>query len=97
MAKMSTIPVFACRRCTRPVYATHVMSLVNDPDGKLLNKLMAGLSEIALCEECRKRYNYYASRNRLSEFYAEQFNPHAVLYNVRPGVSEVDWYGRNSD
>ena len=93
MAKMSTVPVFACRDCGKPVYVTNLQTMVEDPDGKLLNTLMKGLSEIARCPDCRAKWNWWASQNRSAEYYANFFNPQGVLYNIRPGISQVDWYG----
>lgn len=95
MSKMSTVPVFACRDCGKAVYATHLSTNLDDPDGNLLRVLMKGLSEIARCPECQKRWNWFASQNRSDEYYKNFYNPQGVLYNVRPGVSQVDWYGRN--
>ena len=95
MSQMSTVPVFACRVCGKPVYVTALKTLQDDPDGKLLEQLMKGLSDIAFCPEHRRQWNYFASRNRADEFYSNLFNPQGVLYNVRQGKSEVDWYGRN--
>ena len=94
MSQMSTVPVFACRVCGKSVYATHLVTRIDDPDGKVLNALMKGLSEIALCPEHQRQWNWYASQNRADEFYSNLFNPQGVLYNVRQGKTGVDWYGR---
>ena len=94
MSQMSTVPVFACRVCGKPVYVTSLRTIGEDPDGKLLETLMKGLSDVALCPEHRRQWNYFASRNRADEFYSNLFNPQGVLYNIRPGLTGVDWYGR---
>lgn len=94
MSQMSTVPVFACRVCGAPVFATQVATYVDDPEGKVLEALMKGLSEIAFCPEHRRQWNWYASQNRADEFYANLFNPEGVLYNIRQGKTDVDWYGK---
>lgn len=92
MSQMATVPVFACRKCGKPVYVTHLSTKADDPQAENLRILMRGLSSIALCKECRKAYNYFASQNRANEFL---LNPHIVIYNVRDNTG-VDYYGRQS-
>lgn len=82
--KMSTVPVFKCRGCGRPVYGT----LLEAPDAETLKQHMAGLAEIAMCKDCKNRYNYAAARGE--EFH---LNPSLVLLNVVDNTG-VDWYGR---
>jgi len=94
MSQMSTVPVLACRVCGQPVYVTSLRTLVDDPEGKVLEALMKGLSDIAFCPEHRRQWNWYASKNRSDEFFSNLYNPQGVLYNVRQGRSGVDWYGR---
>jgi len=92
MAQMATIPVFACRRCGKPVYVTHLSS-AKDPDASKLKELMKGLSDIALCRNCRETYNYLASQGRSEEFL---INPDGIIYSVVDN-SGVDYYGRKQD
>ena len=94
MSQLSTVPVFACRVCGKPVYVTSLRTVRDDPDGKILEALMKGLADVALCQEHQRQWNWYASRNRADEFYSNLFNPNPVLYNIHPGMSGVDWYGR---
>ena len=84
--KMATTPVFKCRGCGRPVYGT----LLEAPDEETLKQHMAGLAEIAMCKDCKARYNHFASLGRSEEF---KLNPHLVLLNV-VDVSGADYYGR---
>lgn len=92
MSEMATIPVFACRRCQKPVYVVH-LSANNDPDAEKLKGFMQNLQKIALCEDCLKIYNYLASQNRSSEFYV---NPHITIYNVVDN-STADYYNRKQE
>jgi hypothetical protein len=89
MAKMATVPVFACRGCGQPVYVTHLSS-VNDSDASKLKSLMQNLQKIAMCKTCQMRYNWLASQDRTHEFL---FNPHIVIYNVADHT-EADYYSR---
>lgn len=89
MADMATIPVFKCRRCGTPVYVTKLSSR-NDPDASKLKSFMQNLQKIALCNQCRKIYNWLASQNRTNEFL---INPHIVILNVVDN-SDADYYGR---
>ena len=84
--KMSTVPVFKCRGCGRPVYGT----LLEAPDAETLKQHMSGLAEIAMCKGCKDRYNYFASIGRSDEF---KLNPSLVLLSV-VDVSGADYYGR---
>lgn len=66
MSKMSTIPVFTCKAphgCSRMVRGVHLSTTQADPDGKLLDKLMAHMGDKALCDFHRNQFNYYSSRN----------------------------------
>ena len=83
MAQMSTIPVFACRVCGKPVYATHLSTQGSDPNNEKLKKFMRGLASIALCPYHQKVRNYYASQGREDEFLKEQLSPASVIYSVR--------------
>lgn len=84
---MSTVPVYACSVCGKPVYVTHLSS-INDPRAEKLKMLMQGLRKIALCDYHRAQKNYYASQGRESEFYT---NPEAIIYNVID-PSDLDYY-----
>lgn len=95
MSKMATVPVFACRVCGKPVYFTHVQTAVSDPEGKILDEMMYHLSNVALCAEHRRHYNWYASQNRADEFFKNELNPQRVLYNILD-ESGLDYYGKNS-
>lgn len=86
MPKMSTVPVFKCRGCGKPVYGT----LLEAPTMELLQEHMTALAEIAICERCKTAYNYLAAVGRSDEF---KLNPHLVLFNV-VDVSGADYYGR---
>lgn len=92
MSKMATVPVFACRYCGKPVYVTNLSTRIDDPNSELLFKLMEGLRDIAMCKECRNRYNWYASQNRAAEM---PLNPQGILYNIHDH-SGLDYYGRNA-
>lgn len=92
MSKMATTPVFACRKCGKPVYVTNLSTQVDDPASELLQSFMQGLAKIALCGGCRAAYNWYASQGRSEEFLT---NPEIVIYNVRDNT-ELDYYGRKS-
>lgn len=92
MSKMATTPVFACKRCKKPVYVTHLSTSVDDPKAEMLKAFMQGAASIALCKQCRAAYNWFASQGRSDEFLT---NPGIVIYNVRD-KSEVDYYGRKS-
>jgi hypothetical protein len=87
---MSTTPVFACRVCGKPVVVSRLSTYVDDPDGKLLQSLMKGLAEIALCPSHQAKRNWYASQGRLDEFLKNELNPRAVLYSVQD--DKVGWY-----
>lgn len=87
MGQMATVPVFACRGCGRPVYATH-LSTKNDPDNELLKKMMQGLSKIALCKHCKAQSDYFAQTGRLLPL-----NNTSVIYSV-VDPSGADYYGR---
>lgn len=76
MGQMATVPVFACRGCGRPVYATH-LSTVADPDNKKLKMMMQGLSKIALCKHCKAQSDYFAQTGQYLPL-----NPHSVIYTV---------------
>ena len=78
MSQMATTPVYACRKCGKPVYVTHLSS-INDPDSKKLMEMMQVLGKIVLCPPCRRAYNWYAQQGREDEFL---LNPHLVIYNV---------------
>jgi len=88
MAKMSTVPVYACRGCGRPVYGIHVEA----GTAEQLKAIMPHLAEIAICKDCKARYNWLASQNRSDEF---RLNPNLIIYNV-VDPSGVDWYGRKA-
>lgn len=88
MAQMATVPVFACRKCGRPVYVTHLSSIGKDPDASRLKELMKGLQDIALCKYCQMSYNWYASQGRSDEFL---ISPNIVIYNV-VDISGNDYY-----
>ena len=90
MSQMSTIPVFACRVCKRPVSVSHLVTYENDPDGTKLTRLMKSIADIALCSECQNIRDYYARQNRANEFLTNQLNPHKVLYRV--DGDRVGWY-----
>lgn len=94
MAKMATVPVFACKVCGKAVYVTD-LSTRGQGGADELKALMQGLKSIALCAEHRKAYNYYASQNRADEFIKNQLDPATTIYNVRD-ESGVDYYGRDS-
>lgn len=90
MAQMATVPVFACRGCGKPVYATNVQSF-NDTNAEKLKEIMQGLASIALCKYCKMKYDYYASQGRSDEFH---LNPHLIIYNV-VDKSGLDYYRKN--
>ena len=90
MAQMATIPVYKCRRCGKPVYATH-LSTQKDEGAKMLQAFMQNLQKIALCRECQRIYNWLAQQDRTDEFLV---NPHIVILNVVDNT-ELDYYGRN--
>lgn len=90
MSQMATVPVYACRYCGKPVYVTLLCTKTDDPNAALLQKLMGGLQDIAMCRECRRRWNWLASQNRANEML---LNPETVIYNVRDN-SGLDYYGR---
>lgn len=79
---MATVPVFACRVCGKPVYATHLSTQINDPNNELLKSLMQSLAKIALCRYHQLVRNYYASLGREDEFLKNQFNPQPVILSV---------------
>ena len=83
MSQMNTVPVFKCRYCGTPVYVTGLKTSTPDPDGTKLEELMRGLQRIALCNSCRKKYNYLAERNRAHEML---LNPDVVLLSNNPRV-----------
>ena len=89
MSALATNPVYACRRCGKPVIA-HLSTTVKDEDSSLIRELMKGLADIALCKYCRMAYNWYASQGRSDEFL---LNPHIVIYNVID-PSGLDYYRR---
>lgn len=72
MSEMKTRPVFRCKRCEKPVVATHLSTLEEDPEGKRLSQLMKVFFDIAYCESCLEAYNYYAREGRLDEFHAAE-------------------------
>lgn len=79
MAEMSTMPVYKCRYCGKPLVVTHFRTTVPDPDGTLFYKVIAGLGNAAICEDCRNTYNYYAIQNRAGEML---LNPAPILLKV---------------
>jgi len=89
MAEMATIPVFACRRCGKPVLVTHLSSR-KDPTAEKLKGFMQNLQKIAMCKDCQAAYNYLAAHGRSSEFL---LNPNVVIYNVLDHTN-LDYYGR---
>lgn len=88
MPKMATVPVFACRGCGTPVYGVHLEAR----DMETLKELMQGMAQIALCGNCKGRYNYLAAQNRSDEF---PLNPNLIIYNVID-KSGNDYYGRKA-
>lgn len=94
MAEMATVPVFACRVCGKPVYATHLSTTGKDPSAETLKVLMQGLSKIALCDYHKAKRNWYASQGREDEFLANELNPMTVIYNVVDN-SKLDYYRKN--
>lgn len=82
MAQMKLTPVFRCRGCGASVMVTHLSTLKPDPEGKLLKEFMHNTAKIALCETCRDRYNYLASRNRADEF-NRMYAPEGQLISIR--------------
>jgi len=75
MSQMSTTPVFKCKYCGRAGYATELRTSTPDPDAELLLELMRNLKKIAMCNTCRKKYNYMASQGRSKEFLSGAQSP----------------------
>lgn len=96
MSKMATVPVFACRVCGTPVYATHLSTAGQDGNAKKLKLLMDGLSKIALCDYHKAKRNWYATQGREEEFIKNELNPETVIYSV-VDVSGADYYGRKQN
>jgi hypothetical protein len=72
---MSTVPVFRCKYCGRPVYVTSLRTSQPDPDGELLGEFMQNLKKIAMCRTCRAKYNYMAEQGRSDEFIKGMLSP----------------------
>lgn len=68
MSQMSTVPVFKCKYCGRPVYVTFLATSEPDPDATQLLGFMHGLKKIAMCNSCKRKYNYMAQEGRSEEF-----------------------------
>jgi len=75
MSKMSTIPVFKCKYCGRPVYATQLETTIPDPSTTMLTEMMSNLSKIAICDNCLAAYNYFAGQGRSEEFIRGVISP----------------------
>lgn len=91
MSQMATIPVYACRKCGKPVYVVH-LSMRDDPKAEKLKGAMQNLQKIALCKYCLMMYNWLALQGRSDEFL---LNPEIVIYNV-VDHSKADYYGRKA-
>jgi hypothetical protein len=91
MAQMATTPVFACRRCGKPVYVTRLVTNKSDPQAELLQSFMPELGKIAYCADCRAVWNQLASVGREHEFLS---SPDTVIYNVIDNTG-LDYYRRN--
>jgi hypothetical protein len=70
MSQMSTIPVFTCKRCGRPVFVTHLSTSDADPELTRLREMMSNLKKITLCNDCRRAYNWYAMQGRTQDWEA---------------------------
>lgn len=83
---MATTPVFACRRCGKPVVFGDVVARSLDE----LKAIMAHLNEIALCDYCTHVKLWLQSQGRQDEFLV---NPQGIIYNVID-ESGLDYYGK---
>jgi len=81
MAQMSTIPVFRCKYCGKPVYFTECRTATPDPEGELLGELMRATARNPICPKCQKVYNYYASQGRSDEFIRGMLSPITINSN----------------
>jgi len=68
MSQMSTVPVFKCKYCGKPVYVTMLHTTQPDPTTKQLEGFMRNLKKIAMCNSCKRKYNYMAAQGRSEEF-----------------------------
>jgi hypothetical protein len=61
-------PVFFCKRCGEPVYL--YANTRDDPTGALMERVVASMSKLALCEFHRKQQEYYIQQGRLEDWEA---------------------------
>ena len=75
MSQMSTVPVFRCKYCGKAVYVTELRTTKSDPDAEMLYEFMRNLKRIAICNSCKRKYNYMASQGRADEFLTGMLSP----------------------
>lgn len=81
MSKMSTTAVLKCKYCGKPVLVTDLSTSHPDPNAEQLGEFMQNLSKIAMCDNCRARYNYMAAQGRAGEFLSGAQSP--IIINTK--------------
>lgn len=76
MSQLSTMPIFKCRVCGKPIILTKLCTTIPDEDCSLLNDMIKGIAKVAICDDCRKREIYLLENNRGDEI---NYNPDTIL------------------